>query len=108
MRNRHHRRTLFAAGAAFLAAAIGTAAIGIQSASAPQPADTKAPLANSTGATAAAVYSDTKLPTTVVVWPGSFQPGNVAAGTPCSTYGLPAGSRTSKVIEAKGPLRRCN
>ena len=99
--------TLCAGGLTFAVALTGMVALGIQDASAPQPADQKAPLANSTGATAAVVGTPAEPANKVLVWPATWQPGTVPAGTPCSNYGVPPGSRTTKVIEALGPLRRC-
>jgi hypothetical protein len=76
--------------------------------SAPEPADLKTSLTGSTGATAAAYYASSFAPTNVLLWPATWTPApNIAAGTPCSTYGLPAGSRTSKTIQAFYTLRRC-
>jgi hypothetical protein len=46
-------------------------------------------------------------PVPYLLWPEVWTPGTLAAGTPCSTFGLPAGARTSKRIEALGELRRC-
>ena len=76
------------------------------SALAPSPADLTSPLANSTGATAAAVVVEQQR-STVLLWPETWTPGDIAVGTPCATYGLPAGARTSKRIEGIGSLRRC-
>jgi hypothetical protein len=74
---------------------------------APQPADLTSPLSSSTGATAAAVLYEYK-PVPYPLWPDVWTPGTLDAGTPCSTYGLPPGARTSKRIEASGDLRRCS
>jgi hypothetical protein len=94
---------------ALCSALVGAAAswtFGAGSALAPSPADLTSPLANSTGATAAAVYVQPQR-STVLLWPEVWTPGDVAVGTPCATYGLPAGARTSKRIEGIGSLRRC-
>jgi hypothetical protein len=77
------------------------------SALAPQPADLTTPLSSSTTATAAAVYVAPQR-STVLLWPEYWQSGaSIAIGTPCATYGLPPGTRTSKRIEGIGTLRRC-
>lgn len=81
------------------------------SALAPEPADTTAPLAGETGATAAAVYVTPRV-STVLVWPGTFTSGGgpaVFAGAPCSTSGLALGQRTDKRIQANasGTQHRC-
>ena len=79
---------------------------------APQPADLTSPLSSSTGATAAAGATAPAVkwgwqPVPYPLWPEHWTPGTIDAGTPCSTYGLPAGARPSKRIEASGALRRC-
>ena len=77
------------------------------SALAPTPFDLTTPLGSSTGATAAAVVVEQQR-STVLLWPEYWTPGStIVVGTPCSTYGLPAGARTSKRIEGSGSLRRC-
>lgn len=82
-------------------------AIGAGSVLAPEPADLTTSLTGSTGATAAAVRNQ-YIPSTYPLWPDTWRAGTLAAGTPCSTYGLPPGSRTTKRIFAIGPLRRCS
>jgi hypothetical protein len=76
------------------------------SALAPGPADLTSPLSSSTGALAVAVVVEQQR-STVLLWPEVWTPGSIAVGTPCATYGLPAGARTSKRIEGNGSLRRC-
>lgn len=77
------------------------------SALAPQPPDLSTPLSSTTGATAAAVYVE-PYRSTILLWPEYWQSGpSIAVGTPCATYGLPPGTRTSKRIEGIGSLRRC-
>jgi hypothetical protein len=73
---------------------------------APQPADLWTPLSATIGSTAPA-YVVAQFPSTVLLWPASWQSGSVAVGTPCSTYGLPPGTRATKRIEGSGSLRRC-
>jgi hypothetical protein len=53
------------------------------------------------------VYSG--ISTHVLLWAGYWAPGSkAAAGTPCSTYGLAPGARTTKAIEVSAAgLRRC-
>jgi hypothetical protein len=76
------------------------------SALAPEPADLKSALAASDGATAAAVYVAPQR-STLLLWPETWEVGSMPVGTPCSTYGLPAGARTTKRIEGIGSYRRC-
>lgn len=74
----------------------------------PEPADLKSNLAGGFGATAAATW--TSVPyvwTNVVLWPASPQVGSWPPGTPCSPWGLPAGTRTTKAIVASGSMRMC-
>lgn len=76
----------------------------------PEPADLTDPLSGSTGATAGAVFTNTGVPTKVVLWPGWFTGGGGwPAGTPCSTYGLAPGATTSKqiVLNSTGTQRKC-
>lgn len=74
---------------------------------APEPADLVSSLSGGTGATAAAVYWETKTWNPYVLWPANWQVGTMDAGTPCSPYGLPAGARPTKRIVASGSLRIC-
>ncbi len=76
---------------------------------APEPARLTADLIGSTGATAAAVYSYSEAPATVLKWPGSYMSSAnpPAVGTPCSTTDLPYGFTTLKVIQGGGAYRRC-
>lgn len=76
----------------------------------PGPADLTANLAGYTGATASAVYTNTGVPTTVVVWPSYFYSGGSwPAGTPCSNGGMTAGQTTTKaiVLNSSGTQRKC-
>jgi hypothetical protein len=107
-RNRRHHSLL--AGAIAAVAFATTALLTSSTALAPGPADLKAPLTGSTGATADAVFVNTGTPTRVLLWSSTFVPGGTyPAGTPCSTYGLSAGERTTKVIvvNASGTQRKC-
>ena len=106
-RSRLASRDRIAAVVTGLGCAVAAWAIGAGGVLAPQPADLTTPLASSTGATAAAVQYQYK-PAPYLLWPDVWTPGTMAAGTPCATYGLPAGARTSKRIEASGNLRRCS
>ncbi len=75
---------------------------------APEPAHLTAPLSNSNGAAASAVYSNSNSPTTVVRWPSSWAFNTtLKAGTPCSTVALSAGMITTQVIHAQGNYRKC-
>ena len=76
------------------------------SALAPEPADLKSTLAGTYGATAAAVVYEQKA-ATLLLWPASWEIGSAAAGTPCSPYGLPAGTRPTNRIQARGNYRAC-
>jgi hypothetical protein len=89
-----------------IACAAGVWAISAGGVLAPTPADLTTPLASSQGATAEAVQTKTK-PASYRLWPDTWTSGSIAAGTPCATYGLPYGARTTKRIEASGQLRRC-
>jgi hypothetical protein len=73
---------------------------------APEPAFLTAPL-DSTNMTAAAYYVNTGVPTSVVKWSSSYNPGTVPAGTPCSPFDLAPGTQTAKVIVATGNYRKC-
>jgi hypothetical protein len=77
------------------------------SALAPGPADLTTPLGSSSGALAVAVVVEQQR-STVLLWPETWEVGpSIAIGTPCSTYGLPAGARTTKRIEGIASFRRC-
>jgi hypothetical protein len=90
-----------------VACAAAAWAIGAGSVLAPEPADLVSNLSRTTGATAAAVVVKQE-PKKYLLWPETWQPGaNIAAGTPCSPYGLPAGTIPKNRIQASGNLRRC-
>ena len=89
-----------------LACAGGSWTFDAGSALAPEPADLKSSLAGSYGATAAAVIYEQKA-STLLLWPASWEIGSAAAGTPCSPYGLPAGTRPTNRIQARGNYRAC-
>lgn len=89
----------------FLCAAAAWA-ISAGSVLAPEPADLVSNLAQGTGSTAPAVQYEYK-PAPYVLWPSTWQVGFMPAGTPCSGWGLPAGTKATKRIEANGSLRRC-
>lgn len=93
---------------AFLGAGIGWT-VGAGSVLAPEPADLVAPLGSATGATAPAVTFPKPFVSSVPLWPAAWTPGgeHLLAGTPCSPWGIPAGGRTTRRIEARGRLRRC-
>lgn len=97
----------WAAGIVAIAAATGSWFAGGETALAPEPVRTTAPLYGSNGATAAAVYVNTSIETTVTQWPGSYTVGSIPAGTPCATYPLAVGQETSMVIVATGSYRKC-
>lgn len=102
------RRGTLAAAFGALASGVLVATLGSGAVSAPEPADLKASLTGPTGATAAATYVYSQVNTTAILWPGSWTAGGKApAGTPCSTYGLAIGDRTTKVIVVSGSLRKC-
>jgi hypothetical protein len=105
-----NRRHALLAGAIAAAAFATTALVTSSNALAPGPAELKAPLFGSTGATADAVFVGTLEGTRVLLWSSIFTSGGTApAGTPCSTYGLSTGQRTTKVIvvNASGTQRKC-
>jgi hypothetical protein len=74
----------------------------------PEPVSTTQSLSGSNGATAAAVYQNSRTATSVVKWysTGIYAP-NLAGGTPCSTSDLPSGGTAIKVILASGSYKRC-
>jgi len=94
-----------------LACAGGSWTFDAGSALAPEPADLKSSLAGGYGTTAAAViveYQPKVYPWTYFVqWPAHWQVGSIAVGTPCSPYGLPAGTRPTNRIQGRGSLRAC-
>ncbi len=71
---------------------------------APEPADLVSNLSGGTGATAAAVYTHSKNWNPYVLWPAypTFQRCAHPAGTPCSPYGVAAGTRLTTRIEDFG------
>lgn len=78
------------------------------SALAPEPADLKSSLAATSGATAAAVIVERYPIFTLLLWPAHWEIGpSIAVGTPCSPYGLPAGTRPTTRIHGRGSLRAC-
>jgi hypothetical protein len=101
----------FAAAAVSVATAGALLLSGAGLVTAPGPADLTAPLTGSSGVTANAVFVSTAAPTKVLLWSSSYLSGGTAypAGTPCSTWGLSAGERTTKQIQvnASGTQRKC-
>lgn len=75
----------------------------------PEPARLTSDLIGSTGATAAAVYESSGGEVKTLKWPGSYVSVAYppAAGTPCSTTDMLAGTETLKLIQATGSFRRC-
>jgi hypothetical protein len=74
----------------------------------PEPAKLTQSLSGSTGATAAAVYVNSGIGTSVIKWVSTAAAGSVAAGTPCTTGDASVDTQTTKVIQvlANG-YRRC-
>jgi hypothetical protein len=74
----------------------------------PEPVVTTQSLSGSNGATAAAVYRNSRQSTEVIKWysTGIYAP-DLAAGSPCSTSDLPEGGTATKVILASGRYKRC-
>jgi hypothetical protein len=108
--NTHNILRPIAAAAVTVATAGALLLSGAGLVTAPGPADLKAPLTGSSGATANAVDVNTVTPTKVLLWYSTFSPGTSApAGTPCSTYGMSPGERTTKQIQlnASGTQRKC-
>ena len=94
--------------AALAGSAGGTFLAGAGTALAPEPAMLTADLSGSNGATAAALYSNTNVGTSVVKWPKSYTYGPwLAAGTPCNDVDLPPGAVVTSVIVATGNYRKC-
>lgn len=75
----------------------------------PEPARLTTDLYGSTGATAAAVYTNTGAATNVIKWPSSYtwSSSPPPAGTPCSNGDVPWGTETLKLIQGSGSYRRC-
>lgn len=75
----------------------------------PEPANLTQSLSGTTGASAAAVYANSREGTKVVYWAGSFRSNTLglAAGTPCSTSGLGSGNTVLQVIQAQGNFAKC-
>lgn len=104
-------QTILRLACTMLACASAAWAIGAGSALAPEPADLTDPLIGGTGATAGAIITIKPQTTTVLLWPAYFVSGgnSIAAGTPCSTFGIAPGTRTTKRIQENlsGTQRRC-
>jgi len=75
----------------------------------PEPVNLTQSLSGSTGASAAAVYSNSQSATTVRYWSGSYGPNSLglSAGTPCSTSGLSSSSVALKVIQVYSSYAKC-
>jgi hypothetical protein len=75
----------------------------------PEPARLVKDLFGLTGATAAAVYSNTYAEVDVIKYPGSWvNPASPPTpGQPCSTSDLPNGTETLKILQGSGTWRRC-
>ena len=104
------RVRVFALGLVTIGSAAGVWFAGAETALAPEPAKLTASLQGSTGASAAAVYKRSDIPTTVLWWGKDFVSGGAnppADGTPCSTTALNANQVTTQVIQAAGSFRRC-
>jgi len=102
-------RSRSAAGLGVLCLVLGASFVGGGQASAETAARAKlsTSLSGATGSSAAAYYVESGAGTTVVKWPGTYVYGSHAAGTPCSTYDLPAGATTDRMIHASGNYRKC-
>jgi hypothetical protein len=76
---------------------------------APGPAKLSASLPATSGATVAAVYLNSRQPTSVRFYSASWtaDTNGPGAGTPCSSTSLAADAVTSRVIQASGIYRRC-
>jgi hypothetical protein len=94
-------------GAILASLAVSSFAVFGQDAWAPEPVTLTEGLPGSTGATAAAFYSNTHEPTTVLRWPGSWTAGSAVAGRPCSTTTLAPWTETVSVIERQGSYAKC-
>jgi hypothetical protein len=74
----------------------------------PEPAQLTGALGASTGSTAAGYFINSKTPTTIVRWPGTWTANtSLKAGTPCSTVGLAAWQITTQTIQVNGNYRKC-
>jgi hypothetical protein len=75
----------------------------------PEPARLAKDLFGVTGATAAAVYTNTGTEVAVLKWPSSWiNPASPPLpGQPCSTSDLPNGTETLKILQGSGTWRRC-
>jgi hypothetical protein len=96
------------AAAALAASAGGVWLAGAGTALAPEPAQLTAGLAGGSGASAAAVFVNTKVETKVVKWPSTWTANTtLAAGTPCSPTDLAVGQEVTRFIQASGNYRKC-
>lgn len=75
----------------------------------PEPARLTTDLYGATGATAAAVYTNTGTNTNVIKWPSSYTWSSAPPlpGIPCSNGDIPWGTETLKIIQGSGSYRRC-
>ena len=73
---------------------------------APEPAKLTASTVSSSSRTGAAVY-DSGVPTTIIYWSGSWAPGSARAGQPCTSSPMVLGQKSTHVIIANGPYRKC-
>jgi hypothetical protein len=74
----------------------------------PEPAKLTQSLSGSTGATAAAVYANSGVSTSVIKWVSTAAAGSAAAGTPCTTGDASVDIQTTKVIQVlSNGYRRC-
>lgn len=75
----------------------------------PEPTRLSKDLWGATGATAAAVYSNSGIETEVIKYPGSWvNPASPPTpGQPCSTTDLLNGNETLKILQSSGTWRRC-
>lgn len=75
----------------------------------PEPTRLAKDLWGATGATAAAVYTNTGTEVTVVKWPSTWiNPASPPTpGQPCSTTDLLNGNETLKILQGSGNWRRC-
>lgn len=101
-------RTTILALVAALSCAGASWTVDAGTALAPEPADLVSNLSQGTGSTAAAVIVE-KNWNPLLLWPTTWEFGpSIANGTPCSPYGLPAGTTPTQRIEGLGSYRRCN
>jgi hypothetical protein len=74
----------------------------------PEPAKLTQNLSGSTGATAAAIYTNSEAATNVIKWSSTAAAGSPAGGTPCSPGDLSVSSETLKVIQVlPNAYRKC-